>query len=581
MQHYQNREQFTLPGLESWRGSLSEKKVELLEKSWAGIFRRYFMPKLPVEKLAAKYSVSMGRPTKDLLTCMGAVVLQQIFDLSDERTQDQLAFNQKWHYALDTFAQNEQLVSMKTFWTIRNHMTKDGLGKEIFESITDELADAFNVDIRFQRLDSVHIHSNMACLGRVRLLSRGIRKMLKNLRRQYPKLFKQLIVEEFSTRYFDNKSEDYFGSVKPSGSKKRLADVADDMYWLLETVSDYKKITSLYSYKILKRIFAEQCRVEDGDVVVIPPKQVSSDSVQNPTDPDAGYDGHKGQGYQVQVMETYTPGETEEEEKKASLNLITYAKVEPANIHDSTALKPALENVDGRQIAPEEALADTSYGSADNVKSAQAMGVTLIAPVPGRSSNKKYDGFEFNNITQEVEKCPKGNAPERIKINTRKGSLTAFFDESICSACGLYKDGKCAVVKGKRSYRLQYTKKQIRTYLRRQYEDTEAFKDKYRWRSGIEATNSRYIHMTGARRLRYRGTERVSFAGITKALGINLFRTAKYVQEIGKLLDNQVHFGLKRLVIYTEQHLKTVSLIFRSYFSPNCGNTGYFVNYAN
>jgi hypothetical protein len=34
------------------------------------------------------------------------------------------------------------------------------------------------------------------------------------------------------------------------------------------------------------------------------PKEIVSDSLQNPSDPDATYSGHKGQGYQVQVMET-------------------------------------------------------------------------------------------------------------------------------------------------------------------------------------------------------------------------------------------------------------------------------------
>lgn len=416
-------------------------------------------------------------------------------------------------------------------------------------------------------------------------MARAMRKMLKNLKRQNRTLFEKLIPEEFSTRYFNNKSEDYFGSVKPSGSKRRLADVANDIYWLLETVSDYKEITNLYSCKLLKRVFDEHCRVEDGDVVIIPAKQVGSDSVQNPSDPDAGYDGHKGQGYQVQVLETYTHGETEEEseteDKKPSLNLITYARVEPANIHDSTALKPALKNVEERQLKPEEVLVDTSYGSDDNVESAQEMGVTLIAPVPGRSNAKNYDGFEFNVKTQEVEKCPKGHSPKRIKKNTRKGSLTAFFDESICSACGLYKEGKCVVVMGKRGYRWQYIRKEVRIYQRRIYEETEEFKAKYRWRSGIEASNSRYIHMTGARRLKYRYHDRVSFAGITKALGINLFRTAKYVQKTGKWLENHLNLGLKWLVNYTEQPLKTVNMIFNSYFSPNCGNTGYCVNYAN
>jgi hypothetical protein len=52
---------------------------------------------------------------------------------------------------------------------------------------------------------------------------------------------------------------------------------------------------------------------------------------------------------------------------------------------------------------------------------------------------------------------------------------------------------------GKR--RLIYTEKEIRLWQRRQYESSHEFKDKYRYRSGIEATNARFIHMTGARRV--------------------------------------------------------------------------------
>lgn len=577
MQHYQNREQATLPGFENWRGSLSEKKVTLLEKSWAGVFRHHFMPLLPVKQLASKYSTSMGRPTKDLHTCLGAVVLQQIFDLTDEQTQNHLAFNQQWHFALDTFKQEEQLVSLKTIWTIRNHITRGGFTEAIFESITDELARKFKVDTRFQRLDSVHIHSNMANLGRVRLMSRGIEKVLNNLKRQYPELFTRLIPKEYSDRYFHSHSEDYFGSVKPSGAKARLADIATDMYWLIETVSGYQEITGLYSYKTLRRIFHDHCQVEAGEVLVIPAKQVSSDSVQNPSDPDAGYDGHKGQGYQVQVMETYTP---KEDEAEPTLNLITYAKVEPANLHDSQALEPALENVVKRELTPQEAVADTSYGSDDNVQLAQEMNVRLIAPVPGRSSHKDYGGFTFNNVTQVVEQCGRGNAPERVKKNVRKGSLTAYFNTSLCSACGLYQDGTCAVVKGRRGFRLHYLRKEVRIYQRRQYEKTNEFREKYRWRSGIEATNSRYIHMTGARRLRYRGEESVSFAGITKVLGINLFRTAKYVKEIGKLIGYQCALGIKGLKNTLKPLLKTAELVFTHIFLLNNENNEYFVYYA-
>ena len=50
-------------------------------------------------------------------------------------------------------------------------------------------------------------------------------------------------------------------------------------------------------------------------------KEISSDSLQNPSDPDATYSGHKGQGFQIQVIETFCD---DEQEKEQFLNLITH-----------------------------------------------------------------------------------------------------------------------------------------------------------------------------------------------------------------------------------------------------------------
>ncbi len=594
MQHYRDRNNLTFSGMETWRGALSSEKVKLLENSWAGIFRKHVMPNLPVHRLAADYSDHMGRPTKDLVTCMGALVLQQIFDLTDERTREQLAFDQQWHYALDTFDQKEQLLCLKTLWTVRQCMTRQSLDKEIFNSVTDKLAEAFQVDIRFQRLDSVHIHSNMARLGRVRLMARAITKFLKNLKRQDQDLYEAAIPDELSSRYLREQALSYFGDVKPSESKRRSVEIARDLYWLIQTFSDLDAVKKLYSFKLLERVFKEQCRIserscgEDNEVVVIPAKEVSSDSLQNPSDPDASYDGHKGQGYQVQVMETFTPTEAEGDkdqpeseaedskpgaakDEEPTLNLITHVEVEPAHVHDSIALKPALEDVEDRKLIPEELQADAAYGSDDNVKEAKTCSVELIAPVPGKKGDKHFEGFVFNGDTQVIETCPSGHPPERIQKNRRKGSLTAFWEESTCEGCSLRESGGCPVVKGKRGFRLQYLTKDVRIYQRRVLEEEDAFKNRYRYRAGIEGTNSRYLHMTGAKRLKYRGLERVRFAGTIKALGINLFRTAKYVQKIGLPRDSMADFGLKEAVNCTKSVLRTIKKAFKEILSEYPG----------
>ena len=91
-----------------------------------------------------------------------------------------------------------------------------------------------------------------------------------------------------------------------SEGTKKLLDAATDLFELAGLFADNAAVSGMSSYKLMARVLDEQCEVKPGEegpaqVSVKPPKKVPSDSLQNPSDPDAGYDGHKGQGYQVQV----------------------------------------------------------------------------------------------------------------------------------------------------------------------------------------------------------------------------------------------------------------------------------------
>jgi hypothetical protein len=62
------------------------------------------------------------------------------------------------------------------------------------------LAKVFKVDTTKQRMDSVHIKSNMRRLGRIGILVRCLHKFLVNLKRQDKELFEALpkeLVEKY------------------------------------------------------------------------------------------------------------------------------------------------------------------------------------------------------------------------------------------------------------------------------------------------------------------------------------------------------------------------------------------------
>jgi hypothetical protein len=514
---------------------LGEKRRRLLEQGWPGVFRTHLLERLPVEAVAEGFSASMGRPTKELYTMLGALALQEMLDLSDVETVDAVAFDMRWHYALGIVGESdrEKYVSERSLRNYRRELIERDLAKVVFGEVRDALLKAFRVSTGKQRLDSTLILSNMKVLRRLELFVEVIRRFLRNLRRQEKALFEEEVEEEMGERYLREGKGGYFAQVKPSERKRMLGEVAADLLRLVERFREKEAANRLTSYQHMVRVLGEQCEVIEGGekeaerVRVKEPKEVASDCLQNPSDPDAAYDAHKGVGYQVQLMETYQEDGGEEKEEAKPPDLITHVEVEPANKSDVDALLPAIRETKEGGCAPQELVADTSYGSDENVEEAKREGVEVVAPPPGfgteegRLSRKE---FEWEGEEEQSCVCPAGRTSKEIR-RTTGGDFKVFFDREGCLGCEHREH--CPIRMTRQSACLKYTEKQARLAKRRKDEKTEAFVDAYRWRAGVEGTMSRYKSQTGAGRLRVRGLARVRYRAIMKALGLNILRAGK------------------------------------------------------
>jgi len=521
---------------------LGPKRLKLLKKSWAGLFREEILNELPVNRIASYFSPDEGRPTKESYTALGVCLLQQMQDLTDEETVNQLAFNEQWHYALDISDESDsaKYFCLKTLWDIRQKVTEQELDTVMFEKVTDKLADIFKVDPSKQRLDSVHIRSNMRHLGRIGIISQTIHKFLVNLKRQHPEIFDGL-PKELVDPYFSEKALSCFSMVKPSDSPKKLDWVVRELFSLIQQMEAHPVVQDMSSFKLLQRVLKEQCVLKEAsaeqpaEVLIKPAQEIPSDSMQNPSDPDAGYDGHKGQGYQVQIMETYIEHESKEEPEKV-LRLITYVQVESADAHDVHAVIPALEAVEARDLKPEQVLADSLYGSEDNLEKAERMGVKVIAPAMGSyQKGLPLSAFNFSS-PGEVLSCPQGWAP--LKNRRNKNRHRAAFDSQQCLSCPLI--DQCPVHQGKKYHYLRYDHKTFNLAQRRQQEQTADFKNTYCYRSGIEGTISTVDRKTGIKHLRVRGLKAIRFCVNLKAAGINILRAAAFkIKENARRLDEK------------------------------------------
>ena len=546
---------------------LGPKRLALLESSWAHLFREEILHNLPAEKLFRFYDEYKGRKTKELYAMLGLVLIQQMEDCTDTDAVDNFALNIKWQYALNITDESDvaSYVSSRTLWNLRDIVARHGLQDSLFENVTDALKKLFALDPSKQRLDSVHIFSNMAHLGRIRLFVRTIRTFLTNLKRHHAKEYDAL--GDIVLRY-DKKSDGAF-AVKPTESTKKLVELGDDCFYLVGRFKEHTTIVMMDSYKHLVRMFTEQCIVEKNDagtlVVIKANKDVSSGSLQNPSDPDAGYCGHKGKGYQMQVMETYS-------EDKSQPNLITHINVEAANESDANALLPAIEDAGKRDIAPTELLADTLYGSDDNVEKAKTLGITVIAPVMGaKDSATALADFMFSD-TDLIIACPEQQAPIKSKTG-EKGGTSVYFDKSICDTCR--RQSECPVKRDKKCCTISYDAKSLRLSRRKKQEKEKAFTEKYRYRSGIEGTMSDLDRITGLKHLRVRGMPQVRLASVLKATGLNILRATTFKNRITRRKNrnegvsdplNDLAQGVKEHALRIMDGLREIS---RKFFPEN------------
>ena len=152
----------------------------------------------------------------------------------------------------------------------------------------------------------------MARLNRVRILFRALRSFLRDLRRDDPGLFQRDIPPEWVARILEPSNDGAFGQVKPSESRHRLQELGEMAATVEVLFAEHATVGKSASFLLLARVLHEQCEVtfseETDELIVVerPAKEISSGSTQNPSDPDATYSGHKGQGYTAQIVETFT-----------------------------------------------------------------------------------------------------------------------------------------------------------------------------------------------------------------------------------------------------------------------------------
>jgi hypothetical protein len=482
-----------------------------------------------------------GRPNFSVARLLGLCLLQEWNDLSDQQALDAYSFDIRWRYALD-ISDDEDYLSRRSLVEFRRRLAAldpdMSLIRHLFDTIRDSAIHKLGLSSSNQRLDSTHIISNIRLRGRLALFSNTLDLFLKRLNEdQFSR------VPEAIQKWHSREPEGWFG-LGPSDQKAKLQELAHYLHELILLFEKDEAIISTEPYQVLTRLFSEQCEVspEESSGIHVK-KKTEGTTLQSPYDPDASY-GHKGSGYSLHITETCN--------NEGKPEIITDYEVHGAARSDIGKALPVIERLESAGLKPDTLFADGGYPSVPSVPKVMEQDIEFMTPVNrSRLSDDVVgrDQFQFDSEGL-VQECPMGQSPVDHRVlsgnNSTRRSLHAIFDGDICRSCPMldncpvrapnHRNKGCQATDTVGNFRLEITP-EIR--LRDEMytlQQTSEWKDRYKIRAGIEATNSELKRAHGIGHLRVRRIAKVCFVVACKIIACNIKRWAKAYRALEGLL---------------------------------------------
>ena len=523
---------------------LVESVRRRLKCTWAEGFQSKVLPILlgAEEDFAPLYSDGTGRPNWSAARMLGICILQEMLGLDDQDALDSVAFDVRWQHALGLEPQ-EAYLSRRSLVEFRSrqvgHDPEMKALRRVFELVGDAAITELKLSTKEQRVDSTLVTSNILTRGRVELFRKTLVHFLDWLSREHVDRFERL---SQSTRqwYEETKEQGWFGRVAKEKAKQQATALAELLHEVEVTFADDELVKGIEAYQLVVRVVSEHCTVKRGPgpkdgnehcggseeerkIVLRDKLEGAGGTLQSPYDPDAGC-GHKGPGYLVHVAETCNNDGAE---------IITDYDVVPGGESDRGKDGKVIDRLREAGRQPDVLYEDGGYPTGQGIIDAANKGTEIVAPMTGGRLPEDTigrDAFEFDPATGQCTRCPAGHAPVRHALRStyhdNPPAPHAYFDGERCRACPLRP--RCIVRppnNGKKgNFHLEVSANLITRDRALAAQRDDAWWDRYKIRSGIEATMSELKRGHGLGRLRVRRKPRVVMAVSLKVTACNVKR---------------------------------------------------------
>lgn len=513
-------------------GGLTSREQKALERSWAKVFAEDIFPAINEEPFRVLYSSSASRPNTPVNVCIGALIIKELFGISDDEVVENLMLDPRYQYALHTTSFDEQPLSDKTLSRFRkrcyDYETVYGVDllHDCITGLGAKIAGLMDINPRIKRMDSMMIAANIRKLSRVELLYTCVSKLVIYLHNN-----KRDDLIKGMERYYD--PDDYnktFYYTDDSETVSRLDTILKDADRLLESCkTDYDDVTE---YQLLVRCLSEQTVVEK-DARRLRTKEdggFHSGMLQNPSDPDATYRSKAGKehrGYVANLEETVG--------KNGSV--VTDYQYEQNNYSDSQFLKDSLSR---SEVQSEEItmITDGAYCGKENHDLAAEKNIRLInTDLSGKPIDDILADFVFNEAGTKVVRCPAGYEPKSCSYTGGKSQqFHVSFQRDQCANCPHKQQCKAKIY-----HRVSSVIVSIKSHERakqQRFMETKEFRDLFKLRNGVETLPSLLRRQYQADRMPVRGLIRGRFFFGCKIGALNFRKLFTYRKGLGHYAQN-------------------------------------------
>lgn len=516
---------------------LTDREQKFLKDSWATFFADEIFPLIDEKPFSVLYSDNeASRPNNPINVIIAALLLKEIFDLSDDELLESILLDPRFQYALHTTSCREQPFSDRTISRFREKCMKYALETGIdlmhncIVSLSQAIAEICGISGRVRRMDSTMIESNIRTLSRNELLYKSLENFIKYLHNNKHDDLLEGLMEYTDCNNLNRVIYHKRSSEAESVSVKLLRD-ADTL--LSRCADEYKDEES---FQILMRCLNEQTVVENGirRLATKDDGKMNSSILQSPYDTDATYREKAGKAHRGYVANI-------EESVGEHGSIITEYQYKVNTASDSKMLKEHLSSME-KQEEPTYMTVDGAFPSDENIKLAAEKNIILMpTDLTGKDVPEIYSEFVLNEDETKVIRCPNGHGPKSCRYDSKSGSCEASFLREYCEACP-YKD-ECKPKFNKRVTRVRVSGKKIRRAAIQKNMRNDDYKLFARVRNGAETIPSLLKNCYGANSMPVRGLLRTGFFIGCKIGAINVMKFLRYRRDRSRCASNPVLIG--------------------------------------